>query len=139
MQTFRQRRMLSGAPYGSSIAAFSPSGNLMAAAAATGELVVWSTRELREVVRLQTPLGQQQCRFTPSCISISADERWMLVGCRTPALLLLYSLQHARLAHALLLPQEMYGIVQVQLLPDSSSAAGKPRRPNCSRKQQHST
>jgi hypothetical protein len=127
--------MLSGAPYGSSIAAFSSSGNLMAAAAATGELVVWSTRELREVVRLQTPLGQQQCRFTPSCISISADERWMLVGCRTPALLLLYSLQHARLAHALLLPQEMYGIVQVKLLPDSSSA-GEPRNANRSKKQQ---
>jgi hypothetical protein len=71
------------------------------------------------------PCGQQQCRFTPSCLSISADERWLLVGCRTPALLLLYSLQQARLVHALLLPQEMYGIVQAQLLPDSSSAAGR--------------
>ncbi|KAF6262582.1 WD40-repeat-containing domain protein [Scenedesmus sp. NREL 46B-D3] len=49
MQTFRQRRMLSGAPYGSSVAAFSPPGNLTAAAAASGDLVVWSTRELREV------------------------------------------------------------------------------------------
>jgi WD40 repeat protein len=117
--------MLSGAPYGSSISAFSPPGNLLAAAASSGNIVVWSTRELREVTRLQTPCGQQQCRFTPSCISISADERWLLVGCRTPALLLLYSLQHLRLVHALLLPQEMYGVVQAQLLPDSSSAAGR--------------
>lgn len=126
-QTFRQRRMLSGAPYGSSVAAFSPPGNLIAAAAASGDIVLWSTRELREVARLQTPCGQQQCRFTPSCLSISADEQWLLVGCRTPAMLLVYSLQQLRLVHALLLPQELYGIAQVQLLPDSSSVAGRQR------------
>lgn len=125
MQTFRQRRMLSGAPYGSSQAAFSPPGNIMAAASAAGNITLWNTRELRELGRLSTPAGQQEQLFAPSCLSLSPDERWLLVGCRAPALLLVYSLQSMQLAHALLLPQEMYGIAQVQLLPDSSSAAGE--------------
>lgn len=124
MATFRQRRMLGEAPYGSSQAAFSPAGNLLAAASPAGSITLWDTKHLRELGRLQTPLGQQQKRFNISSISISPDEQWLLVGCKAPALLLLYSLQEKQLQYAVQLPQDMFGVVQLQVWPDSSSAAG---------------
>lgn len=124
MATFRQRRMLGEAPYGSSQAAFSPAGSLLAAASPAGTITLWDTKHLRELGRLQAPLGQQQKRFNISSISISPDEQWLLVGCKAPALLLLYSLQEKQLQYAVQLPQDMFGVVQLQVLPDSSSAAG---------------
>lgn len=125
MATFRQHRMLGDAPYGSSQAAFSPAGNLLAAASA-GAIVVWDAKQLRELCRLQTPLGQQQQRFTTSSISISPNEQWLLAGCKAPALLLLYNLQDRALQYGLQLPQEVFGVVQARFLPDSCSAAGEP-------------
>lgn len=128
MATFRQRRMLGAAPYGSSVAAFSPEGNLLAAATPAGSITIWDTKHLRELTQLQTPKAashQQPQRFALSSMSISPDEQWLLVGCKAPALLLLYSLQDKALAHALQLPNHMYGVQQVQVLPDSSSAAGE--------------
>lgn len=125
MATFRQHRMLGSAPYGSSQAAFSPAGHLLAAATAAGTITLWDTRSLRELGQLQSPLGQQQQRFGVSSISISPDEQWLLAGCKAPALLLRYSLQSKALQCALRLPQEMFGVAQVLLLPDSTSAAGE--------------
>lgn len=123
MATFRQRRMLGDAPYGSSLAAFSPAGNLLAAASA-GSITVWDAKQLLELARLPAPLGQQQQRFTISSISISPDEQWLLAGCKAPALLLLYSVQDRALQCGLQLPPAMFGVVQAQFMPDSSSAAG---------------
>lgn len=128
MQTFRQRRMLSSAPYGSSQAVFSAAGNILAAAAGSaGYITIWHAKSLHELCRLAVPLDKQKQPFQASCISISPDELWLLVGCRSPALLLVYSLGQQQLSHALLLPEEMYGITQVHILPDSTSAAGELR------------
>lgn len=124
MATFRQRRMLGEAPYGSSQAVFSPAGNLLAAATPSGSITLWDSKHLRELGRLQTPLGQQQMRFNSSSISISPDEQWLVVGCKAPALLLWYSLHDWELQYAVQLPADMFGVVQVQVLPDSTSAAG---------------
>jgi WD40 repeat protein len=124
MATFKQRRMLGEAPYGSSKAVFSPPGNLLAAATPSGSITLWDSKHLRELGRLQTPLGQQQTRFNSSSISISPDEQWLVVGCKAPALLLWYSLHDRELQYAVQLPADMFGVVQVQVMPDSTSAAG---------------
>jgi WD40 repeat protein len=124
MATFRQRRMLGEAPYGSSQAAFSPAGALLAAASPGGTITLWDTKHLRQLGHLQAPLGQQQQRFSISSISISPDEQWLVAGCKAPALLLLYSLRDRALQYTLQLPQDMFGVAQLQVLPDSSSAAG---------------
>ena len=124
MATFRQRRMLGSAPYGSSQAAFSPAGNLCAAATPTGTVTLWDAKNLRELAQLQTPTGSHQQHLTISSMSISPDECWLLVGCKAPAVLLQYSLQHKALQRTWKLPQEGHGITQVSMLPDSSSAAG---------------
>lgn len=126
MTTFRQRRMLGEAPYGSSQAAFSPAGTLLAAASPGGTITLWDTKHFRQIGRIQAPLGQQQQRFSISSISISPDEQWLVVGCKAPALLLLYSLQDRVLQYSLQLPPDTFGVVQLQVLPDSSSAAGAP-------------
>jgi len=86
--------------------------------------LVWNTKSLHQILQFDLPHGQGQQCFTPSCLSISPDEKWLLVGCQCPALLLLYSLPQRKLQHALKLPEEMWTVVQAQLLPDSNSAAG---------------
>lgn len=128
LQTFRRRRMLSSAPYGSSQAAFSPAGNVLAAAGSAGEVIVWHAKSLQEVCRLPLPCDRHQQTFAASCLSLSLDEKWLVVGCRCPATLLVYNLQQHCLQHALHLSEELYGITQVQLLPDSTSAAGEAQQ-----------
>lgn len=123
MQTYRQKRMLGDVPYGSSQAAFSPAGNFLAIVAQ--EVIVWHAKSLHEACRLAIPTDQHQQQFAVSSFSISLDEKWLVVGCSAPALLLVYDLQQQCLAHAVLLPGTCYGIRQVQLLPDGASAAGK--------------
>lgn len=129
MATFRQRRVLGSARYGSSQAAFTPAGNLCAAATTAGAITVWDAKSLRELAQLHTPAGQQQQHFAISSMSFSPDEKWLLVGCKAPALLLRYNLQSKELQCALQLPQEMFGIVQVKVLPDSTSAVGECDQP----------
>lgn len=124
MVQYRQRRMLGSVPYGSCQAVFSPAGNIIAAASPKGSVVVRNAKSLHQILEFDLPQGQRQQRFVPSCLSISPDEKWLLVGCQCPALLLLYSLQQRKLHHALQLPEDMWTVVQAQLLPDSSSAAG---------------
>jgi WD40 repeat protein len=131
MATFRQRRMLGEAPYGSSKVAFSPAGNLLAAASPAGTITLWDAKSLRELLTLQTPQGQQQQHFNVSSISISPDEQLLLAACKAPALLLLFSLQDRSLQCALRLPADMLGVVQAQVLPDSTSAAGRATTARC--------
>eukprot|EP00775_Hariotina_reticulata_P010320 gene10320-10477_t len=123
MVQYRQRRMLGSAPYGSSQAVFSPAGNLIAAASPAGQVMLWNAKSLHQILDFELPHGQQQQRFVASCLSISPDEKWLLVGCLCPALLLVYSLQQRKLHHALQLPEDMWTVVQAQFLPDSTSAA----------------
>jgi len=124
MVQYRQRRMLGSAPYGSSQAVFSPAGNLIAAASPAGQVLLWNAKSLHQILDFELPHGQQQQRFVASCLSISPDEKWLLVGCLCPALLLLYNLEQRKLQHALQLPEDMWTVVQAQFLPDSTSAAG---------------
>jgi WD40 repeat protein len=131
MATFRQRRMLGEAPYGSSKVAFSTAGNLLAAASPAGTITLWDAKSLREVATLQAPQGQQQQHFSVSSISISPDEQLLLAACKAPALLLLYSVQDRRLQCALRLAADMFGLVQAQVLPDSTSAAGRAPSAYC--------
>lgn len=127
---FRQRRVLGAVPHGCSQAAFSPSGALVAVTVpSNGRIALWDARgEGREAGTLHAPLGAAQRAFAFSSISISPDESMLVAGCRSPALLLVYSLsgpgRPAGLQHALQM-QGGFGMQQVQVLPDSSSAAGE--------------
>jgi hypothetical protein len=122
--TFRHAALLGGAPYGSSQAAFSPAGGLIAAAAANGVITLWDAKSLRELGHMRAPAGAGGAAFALSGISISPDETLLLAGCRSPALLLVYDLRSQALRCGLQLPADMHGVSQVHMLPDSNTAAG---------------
>ena len=120
----RRLHMPSDLPYGSVQAAYTPDGQNMVVAAVNGTMTLVNSKSMQQSASTITPLGYEGHHFSPTTISISDNGRMLLVGCRSPALLLLYQLQTMEFQHAVQLPDEMHGILQLQFLPDSTSAAG---------------
>jgi hypothetical protein len=116
--------MPSKLPYGSIQAAYMPDGQQMVIATVNGTLTLVDSKTMQPSASTVTPLGYEGQHFSPSCISVSDNGRTLLVGCRFPALLLLYQLSSLEFQHAVQLPEDMHGILQLQFLPDSASAAG---------------